>query len=47
MDPITFVILGIVAVSAVVAKCLTYVVERVAELNTGYELREVYVPIGS
>ena len=47
MDPVTFVILGVVTVSAILAKCLTYVVERVAELNTGYELREVYVPIGS
>ena len=47
MDPITFVILGIAGVAAVMAKCLMVVIERVTELNTGYEVREVYVPIGS
>jgi len=46
MDPITFVILGIVGVAAVMAKCLMVVIERVTELTTGYEVREVYVPIG-
>jgi len=45
MDSITVIIRGIVGVAGVAAKCLMVVIERVTELNTGYELREVYVPI--